>query len=382
MESVALADYKIKTEVTSVPFIDLKRQYLQIKEEILSAIDNVLSSGNYILGNFVEDFEKKAAEYLECKYVLSVANGTDAIILVLKSNNIGPGDEVILPANSFVATAGAVAAVGARSILCDVSEDINIDVSKIEKLITNKTKAIIPVHLTGRPAEMDAILEIAKKNSLYVIEDAAQSIGARYKGKMTGAIGDAGCFSLHPLKNLHVYGDGGLITTNNEELYNDIKLTRNHGLINRDTCMKWGLNSRLDALQAKMAHIGLSYLESWNNQRRFTAECYQNKLNHVINVPMDKPYEHAVYHNFVVTTDKRDELMQFLLKKGIETKIHYPVPIHLQPAAASLGYKLGDFPTTEKMARQMMSLPIYTELQANERNFVIDSILSFYQDKP
>lgn len=377
MESTVLSKKKIA--VTSVPFIDLKRQYFLLREEILTAVDQVLSSGNYILGDTVEAFEKKAAEYLECPYVLSLANGTDAIILALKVFDIGQGDEVILPTNSFIATAGAVITVGAKPVLCDVTDDLNIDVDAIEKLITPKTKAIIPVHLTGRPAEMDKIMNLAKLHSLFVIEDAAQSIGARYRGKMTGTIGQVGCFSLHPLKNLHVYGDGGLLSTSDEAIYNKIKLLRNHGLINRDTCMQWGLNSRLDAIHARIAHIGLPYLEQWNHQRRHHAETYRRQLQHVVKVPVDKPSEHAVYHNFVVLAQKRDELMCFLLTKGIETKIHYPVPIHLQPAATSLGYKMGDFPVAERMTREMLSLPIYSELRSEEINAIIPEIVAFYQ---
>lgn len=375
----ALADRKVMNQVKNVPFIDLRRQYFLLKEEILKTVDNVLSSGSYILGDVVETFEKKAAEYLECKYVLSVANGTDAIILAFKSLGIGPGDEVILPTNSFIATAGAVAAVGAIPVLCDVKDDLNIDVDKLDTLITQKTKAIIPVHLTGRPADMDRVMAIANHYSLSVIEDAAQSIGARYKNKMSGTIGDVGCFSLHPLKNLHVYGDGGLISTNNEKLYADMKILRNHGLINRDSCLKWGLNSRLDTIQAGIGTIGLSYIEQWNKQRRNTAKTYSEKLKNFVHTPIDKEYEYVVYHNYVVLTERRDELMRYLLERNIETKIHYPIPIHLQSAAKALGYKFGDFPIAEKLASQMLSLPIYSELREDEVEFVIENILHFYR---
>lgn len=363
---------------TKVPFIDLSRQYFSCREQILKAVDEVLSSGNYILGEVVETFEKKVATYLGCKYVLGVANGTDAIILVMKSFNIGPGDEVIVPVNSFLATAGAVVAVGATPVLCDVTDDLNIDTDKLSSLITNKTKAIIPVHLTGRPAEMDKIMEIAKHYSLYVIEDAAQSIGATYKGKMSGTIGHAGCFSLHPLKNLHVYGDGGLITTNDDALYQDLKILRNHGLINRDTCMKWGLNSRLDTIQAAIANIGLAHLDTWNNRRREIAGIYQKELGSLVEVPRDKPHEHAVYHNFVIQTNRRDALQQFLAERMIETKIHYPIQIHLQPAAKSLNYKLGDFPVAEKLASTMLSLPVYSDITQSEIGCVVDSIKEFF----
>lgn len=365
--------------VTKVPFIDLSRQYASHRNEILQVVDQILSSGSYILGDVVEAFEKQIAAYLGCEFALGVANGTDAIILVLKSLHIGPGDEVIVPVNSFLATAGAVAAVGATPVLCDVQEDLNIDVTKIEELITNKTKAIIPVHLTGRPAEMDKIMELAKHHSLYVIEDAAQSIGAQYKGKMSGTIGHAGCFSLHPLKNLHVYGDGGVITTNDEQLYLDMKLLRNHGLVNRDTCLRWGLNSRLDSLQAGIASIGLNYIDKWNARRRQIAAAYQKALDSFVTVPVDKHYEYPVYHNFVILTDKREHLLQFLLTKNVETKIHYPIQIHMQPAAKALGYKPGDFPIAEKLATQMLSLPVYSELKDSELSYVIRSFLDFFE---
>lgn len=368
-----------KEVAEKVPFIDLSRQYFAYRDEILKTVDQVLSSGNYILGGVVEEFEKTAADYLGCSYALGVANGTDAIILVLKSFNIGPGDEVIVPVNSFLATAGAVAAVGATPVLCDVKEDLNIDVEKIPSLITHKTKAIIPVHLTGRPADMDKVMEIAKQNSLYVIEDAAQSIGARYKTKMSGTIGHAGCFSLHPLKNLHVYGDGGIITTNDEALYQDLKLLRNHGLVNRDTCMKWGLNSRLDSIQAGIASVGMKYLDQWNNRRREIAALYQENLKRYVTVPMDKAHEHSVYHNFVILTEHRDQLQQFLSQRMIETKIHYPIQIHLQPAAKYLNYKEGDFPVAEKLARHMLSLPVYSDLTEEELNYVNDSIADFFE---
>lgn len=367
--------------IEKVPFIDLSRQYTLHRAEILRVIDQVLASGNYILGPAVEAFEKQVASYLGCRFVLGVANGTDAIILVLKSFGIGPGDEVLVPVNSFLASAAAVVAVGARPVLCDVSEDLNIDAAKIEALVTENTKAIMPVHLTGRPAAMDKIMAIAERHSLYVIEDAAQSIGALYQSKMTGTIGHAGCFSLHPLKNLHVYGDGGLITTNDEALYQDLKLLRNHGLVNRDTCLRWGLNSRLDSLQAALASLSLSHLDQWNGRRRQIAATYQKHLAGKVTVPSDKPDEHAVYHNFVILTEKRDQLMQFLAQRNIETKIHYPIQIHLQPAAADFGYKAGDFPVAEKLATQMMSLPVYSELEDYELNYIIESILDFFDNR-
>lgn len=371
----------ITTELNTnqVSFVNFKRRYSSLAEEINNAVLDVLGSGSYILGDKVEKFERAIADYLGCKYVLGVANGTDALILALKALNIKPGDEVIVPVNSFVATAGAVAALFAVPVFCDVKDDLNIDVDLIPSLITNKTKAIIPVHLTGRPAQMDKILEIAKEKNIAVIEDAAQAIGAKFQDKMIGNIGDISCFSLHPLKNLHSYGDAGLITTNDEQLYNQMKLLRNHGLLDRDTCVMWGLNSRIDPVQAVIAMVGLRYLDKWNDRRRDIAEIYRQSLPDTMQVPYESLDIKSVYHNFVILTPNRDRLMMALEKIGIETKIHYPVPLHLQPAARSLGYKQGDFKVAEKLAKSMLSLPIFPELEDGEIKRIINGINVEYQ---
>ena len=366
-----------KTKI-AIPFVDLKRQYLSLREKILHEIDRVLSSGNYILGEEVDTLEREIAAYLRCPFVVTVANGTDALILVLKALGVAQGDEVILPVNSFIATAGAVVAVGATPVLCDIAEDLNIDVNKIESLITSKTKVIMPVHLTGRPAEMNSIMRVAKKNNIYVVEDAAQSIGAHYHGAKTGTLGDVGCFSLHPLKNWRAYGDAGFITMQDETLYREIKLIRNHGLLNRDTCVKWGLNSRLDAVQAGILRCTLPYVDAWNARRREIASNYQKELFPLVKTPCDISNVYSVYHNFIIQTDRRDELMRFLEKNKIETKIHYPIPIHLQAAASKLAYRQGDFPVAERITKTMMSLPVYPELTEEEVVFIIKSIQSFF----
>jgi dTDP-4-amino-4,6-dideoxygalactose transaminase len=255
-----------------------------------------------------------------------------------------------------------------------------MDVTKLESAITKKTKAIIPVHLTGRPAPMDEINKIAKKYNLYVLEDSAQAIGARYKGKRVGGLGDAGGFSLHPLKNLGVIGDGGVFTTNNKDLYEIVKKLRNHGLKNRDECELWGFNSRLDSLQAKLASIKLKHLNSWNDRFREIANNYREGLSDIVHTPYDLSHEEPVYHNFVIRVDQkiRDNLMSFLLEKGIETKIHYPIPIHLQECASNLNYSKGDFPLSEKFALEMISLPIYPELSNEEIAAVIKSVREFF----
>lgn len=364
----------------NVPFVDLPRRYRHLKPQILAGIETVLDSGNYIMGETVERFEKKMANYLGCRYVLAVANGTDALILALKVLGIGDGDEVIVPANSFIASAGAVAMVGAKPVFCDVDDDLNINPELISELITSKTKAIIPVHLTGRAANMKPIWAIAKQHGLYIIEDAAQAIGAKYHDKMVGNLGDMGCFSLHPLKNLSVYGDGGFISLNDEGLYNTLKLLRNHGLKDRDTCLQFGLNSRLDAIQSVIAEIGLEHLNEWTRRHRDIADMYRQGLREFAKVPEEGNGYYGVYHNFVLLTDQRDELQKKLATLGVETKIHYPIPLHLQPASESLGYQAGDFPRTELFAKQMMSLPIYPEMTDDEVHYVIASVQQCIQE--
>src|SRR3990167_1356712 len=362
----------------TVPFVDFKKRYALYRDEILQAVDGVFASGNYILGPEVEKLENALSHYLDCPYVLGGNDGTTALMLSLKVGDIGPGDEVIVPVNSFVASAGAVAASGATPIFCDVSEDLNIDVNRIEKHITQKTKAIMPVHLTGRPAKMNDILRIAKKHHLYVIEDAAQSIGAKYDEQYTGTIGDMGCFSLHPLKNLYAYGDAGIITTRNKTVYEQLKLLRNHGLINRDTCARWGMNARIDTVQAAIVLEGLKHLNAWNTRRREIAMHYQNALKRYVVVPMDVMGECSVYHNFVILTDARDALALFLKERGIDTRVHYPLPLHCQPAAKTLGYQMGDFPMSERLATQMLSLPVYPEIADEEIEYIIAMIVEFF----
>lgn len=368
----------IDTKIT-VPFVDFKKRYATYREEIMRAVDEVFSSGNYILGDAVQTLESQLATYLNCPYVVTVANGTDSLILSLKILGIGANDEVIIPVNSFIASAGAVSAVGAKPVFCDVTEDLNIDVNQIEKHITKKTKAILPVHLNGRPTNMQVILDIAKKYALFVIEDAAQSIGAKIDGKMTGTIGDFGSFSLHPLKNLHAYGDGGFVTTHSKEHYEKLKILRNHGLINRDICQEWGLNSRLDTIQAKIVLLGLKYLDSWNSKRRKNALFYQENLKKYVKVPADTDNIYSVYHNFVILSDHRDKLANFLKENGIDTRVHYPIPLHLQPAAQLLGYKMGDFPVAESLSKTMISLPIYAEISDSMLQNIIQKIREFYE---
>jgi len=362
----------------SVPFVDLARQYLAYKEETDQAFHRVASSGVYILGDEVAEFERELADLCQVPYALTVANGTDALVLALKALGIGEGDEVITAPNSFIASAGSIVAVGATVKFVDVGPDHNMDPNKLLAAITGRTKAIMPVHLTGRPANMDAINQIANAHGLYVIEDAAQAIGAKYKGKSVGSLGTMGCFSLHPLKNLFVMGDGGFITLSCPHLYEKMKCMRNHGLMNRNDCSFWAMNSRLDSLHAAIGRIKVKHFSYITSRFREIADMYRERLRDVVEVPCDTKDEFAVYHNFVICAERRDELQAFLAQNGIETKIHYPVLLHLQPAARGLGYKMGDFPVAERLNKCQLSLPIFPELRQEEVDSCIAGIRKFY----
>jgi len=362
-----------------VPFVDLARQFRSIESELAQAFLDVGRSGSYIMGDRLESFERKAADFLEVSHAIGVANGSDALFLILKALGIGPGDEVITATNSFIASAWVIAALGAKPVLADVCEDFNIDPLSIPPKITSRTRAIIPIHLAGRPARMNELVSIAHRHDLCIVEDAAQAIGARYRGRRVGGLGVAAGFSLHPLKNLGVYGDGGLITTNNDELAAKLRIMRNHGLRNRDECEIWGFNSRLDTLQAAFAEIKLARLDAWNARCREIASIYREGLNSYVTVPTAQEWEECVYHNFVIRTDDRDRLIEHLRCNGVDTRIHYPIPIHLQNAAKDLGYKVGDFPQAERYAKTMVSLPIYPELRDDEVNWVVTAVKRYFE---
>lgn len=362
-----------------IPYINLKAQHSGLKGKLFAAVGRVFESSDFILGSEVEKFEKNIAVYCGTKFAIGVNSGTDALFLVLKAYGIGSGDEVITAPNSFLATASVIVATGAIPVFADIRDDLNIDPIEIEKKITKQTKAIIPVHLTGKPADMEPIIKIAKKFNLKVIEDAAQAIGAEYHKKKVGSIGDAGCFSLHPLKTLNACGDGGIVTTNNGEVYQKILQLRNLGLKNRNESDFWGYNSRLDSIQAAILSVKMKYLEAWIQKRIANASYYIEGLKNIVKVPKIMRDERSVFHTFVIQTKKRNQLQNFLKKKRIETNIHYPISIHLQKASEALGYKYGDFPITETISKMILSLPIYQELQEHEMNYVIDSIKEFYK---
>jgi len=362
-----------------IPYVDIGAQNRALKKELLSAMETVLDHGNFILGQELETFEKQFAEYCGVAYAVGVNSGTDALFLSLKALGVGPGDEVITAPNSFIATASVIVAAGARPVFVDVRNDYNIDPNRIEMAITPKTKAIIPVHLTGRPADMDPIMDIAVNGDIFVIEDAAQAAGALYQDRRTGALGNIGCFSLHPLKTLNACGDGGIITTNDPEMSEKIKRLRNFGLINRDETTMWGYNSRLDSLQCATLLVKLPFLDAWNARRRANAEVYRSMLAEVVAVPQELPYEYSVYHTFVVQTEKRDALQGYLESKGIGTRVHYPLPIHLQPAAQHFGYHKGDFPECESQAERILSLPVHQGLSESQIGYVAETIKKYFK---
>jgi dTDP-4-amino-4,6-dideoxygalactose transaminase len=363
-----------------IPYIHLGIQHKEIKKNILNSIEKLLDNGQFILGEETTKFEKQFTQLCDTKYALGVGNGTDTMVLSMRALGIGSGDEVITAPNSYLASASSIALAGATPVFADVRSDYNIDPLEIEKQITSRTKAIIPVHLTGRPADMDAIMEIAKKYNLYVIEDCAQAVGAKYKNKSVGSFGHTGSFSLHPLKNLGACGDGGVITTNDDNLFQYLVKARTHGHSSRDEVDFWSFNTRLDNMQAAILNVKFLELEKWNNRRREIAAKYYDRLNHlpIEYIPKDNSDEFSVYHTFIIQTEKRDTLMKYLQENGVDTKIHYPIPIHLQKAANYLGYKKGDFPITERQCERILSLPIFPQLTDEEVDYVIEKINSFY----
>jgi dTDP-4-amino-4,6-dideoxygalactose transaminase len=360
-----------------IPFVNPGLQYKGLREEILSRFDRISLTGNYVLGNEVEKFERNFADFCGTSYAIGVGNGSDALTFSLLGLGVKPGDEVITAPNSFVASAWTIANIGAKPVFVDVCEDFNISPNLIQEAITPKTKAIMPVHLTGRVADMEMINKIAEDHNLLVIEDAAQAVGASYKSKMSGSFGNAGCFSLHPLKNLHVHGDGGMISTNNEDLYNRVLKMRNHGLKNRNECEFWGWNSRLDEIQASIANLKLSYLNKWNDRFLELANYYIKELSNHIEVPSIKEFEKPVFHRFIIQHNNRDDLKFFLEEKGVMTAVNYPIPLHLHEASRRYGYKVGDFPMAEKQAKRILSIPIYPELKDSQAKYVVECIKEF-----
>ena len=366
-----------------IPFVDLKAQYDSIKDEINEAIQNVLDNTSFIMGEELKKFEEEFARFCDVKYAIGVANGSDALILALRACGIGKGDEVITVPHTFISTAEAISNVGGKIVFVDIDpKTYTIDLSKIEEKINKRTKAIIPVHLYGQSANMDTIMRLAKKYDLKVIEDAAQAHGAEYKGKKVGSIGDVSCFSFYPGKNLGAYGDAGMVVTNNEEISEKIKLLRNHGRITKKYEHEIeGYSSRLDNLQAAILRVKLRHLNKWNESRRGNAKKYNELLSNVdgIITPYEADYVKHVYHLYVIRVEKerRDKLREELKYKGVATGIHYPIPLHLQPAYSYLGYKEGDFPVTEECSQKILSLPMFAELTDEQIENIVEIIKNF-----
>ena len=364
-----------------IPYVNLQAQWKEEKDDLLPIIEKVLSRGQYIGGEELDKFEANIAKLCGVKYATGLNSGTDALIFALHLSGIGKGHEVITPPNSFISSTSAVINVGATPVFVDVLSDQNINPSKIEEAITKNTKAIMPVHLTGRICDMESIMGIAARNNLVVIEDAAQAISSQYKGQTSGSIGHIGCFSTHPLKNLNACGDAGFLTTNDENIYKQAKILRNHGMANRNIVRHFGTVSRMDNLQAAILNYRLSKLEHVIQRRRSNARSYFEGINMAgMYIPDEKTYEYNTYHTFVVQTLHRDKLKEYLFSNGIDTAIHYPVPIHLQPASKKLGYKEGDFPITEKQSEQILTLPINQFLSKVELERIISTINQFEKD--
>lgn len=363
-----------------IPYVNIQKQYKSEKKQLLKIIDNVLISGKWVGGSEVDKFENNISKICKTKYCVSLNSGTDALTLALHLLGVKRGDEVITPPNSFIASTAVIVHLGAKPIFVDVKSDQSIDEKKIEEKITNKTKAIMPVHLTGRMCSMDKIINISKKYKIPVIEDCAQSIMSKYKNKMSGAWGDVGCFSAHPLKNLNAIGDAGYLTTNNKNIYDKIKNLRTHGMEeSRDNVKNFGYVSRMDHLQAAVLNFRLNNLKKVTNLRRKNADIYLENLNlEKIYFPIEKKDEFNTYHTFVIQVDDRDKLKKYLKKKGVETAIHYPMPIHLQTASKFLGYKKGSFPETEKQSKHILTLPINQYLKKNEIHYICKTINNFY----
>jgi dTDP-4-amino-4,6-dideoxygalactose transaminase len=362
-----------------VPFIDLQQRFIEEREELMACVERVLSQGHLVMTQEVTDFEKHVTDYTGAKHCVSCGNGTDALMLALWALGIGKGDEVITTPISFVASTGSIAHVGATPVYADVREDQNIDPAEIEKKITPRTKAIMPVHWSGRIADMDAIMAIAKRHNLFVIEDAAQSMGAYYKGRHGGTFGNVGTFSAHPLKNLNAIGDGGFLVTDDEDVAKRIRLYRNHGLQDRDTCVMYGVNSRLDSLNAEVLSFRLGRLADVISRRQKNVELYRARIKaKQIYIPPCQTYEKNSFVMMITQAERRDELQAHLLQKGIQSLVYYATPLHLHKAAARLGYKRGDFPKAEQQADQVLALPHHQYLTEQQIGYVADSVNAFY----
>jgi dTDP-4-amino-4,6-dideoxygalactose transaminase len=369
----------MQSKQPQVPFVDLGAQYRTIAAEISEATTRVFQNADFILGREVNLFEEEFAAFCEARYAVGVDSGTSALELALRAYDIGPGDEVITAANSFIASALAISHAGATPVLVDVDPyTYTMDVASIESAITPRTKAVIPVHLYGHPAHMDPIRQLADKRGLVIIEDACQAHGTRYKGKRTGSLGHAAAFSFYPGKNLGAYGDGGIVVTNDRGIAKRLEMLRNYGQKEKYQHLFRGFNRRLDTLQAAVLRVKLKYLEKWNAARRWNAVLYHKYLEGSgVVLPVEAGGAESVWHLYVIRTEQRDLLREHLISRGISASIHYPIPIHLQPAYRDLGYKRGQFPVTESCAQQLLSLPMYAELTQEQIQYIAKTTCDF-----
>ncbi|SFD41483.1 dTDP-4-amino-4,6-dideoxygalactose transaminase [Bacillus sp. OV194] len=370
-----------------VPMLDLSEQYQSLKEEIFASLEDIMSGSRFILGDNVKKLEQDVAEYSAAKHGVGVANGSDALHISLLGCGVKQGDEVIVPSFTFFATAGAVARAGAVPVFVDIDpKTYNIDPAKIEAAVTEKTKAIIPVHLYGQMADMEPIAEIAKKHNLAIIEDAAQAIGSKYKGKNVGELGTTATYSFFPTKNLGGYGDGGMIITNDEDIAETMRVIRVHGSKPKYYHHILGYNSRLDELQAGILNVKFPHLNTWSEARREKAAIYtellKEKLGDLVITPFVEEHNYHVFHQYTIQVPDRSGLQEFLKEQGIGSMIYYPKPLHLQPVFKELGYKEGDLPETEKAADRVLSLPMFPELKREQQEYVVEQIAAYFSKNP
>lgn len=359
----------------TLPLVDLQAQYRTIDNEVMAAVDRVLKSGQFVLGPETDAFEHELAAHSQAAHAVGTSSGTSALHLALLAAGVGPGDEVITVPFTFVATVAAIEYTGARPVLVDIAADsFTMNPALVEAAITPRTRAIVPVHLYGQPADMSPLLEIAFSRGLKLIEDACQAHGAEHEGRRVGALGDAGCFSFYPGKNLGAYGEGGAVVTNDAELARTVRTLRHWGQVSRYVHELKGFNYRLHELQAAILRVKLRHLDDWTEGRRAHARRYDQLLAGVVRTPVELPYARHVYHVYVIRSDERESLARALEAEGIHTGVHYPVPVHLQPAWADLGYAPGSFPVSEQAAREVLSLPMYPELPAHELERVAELV--------
>jgi len=370
--------------LVDVPLLDLRAQYRQIRAEIMAAIESTCDEQAFILGKRVADLEQDMQRYLGAVHAVGVASGTDAILLSLMACGVGPGDEVVTVPYTFFATAGSISRLGARPVFVDIKPDsFNMDPACVEAAITPRTKALLPVHLYGQCAEMEPLMKLAGRRTLPVIEDAAQAIGAEWRGKKAGTLGQMGCFSFFPSKNLGGFGDGGMVTTNDSSLADRVRMLRVHGSREKYLHELVGLNSRLDALQAAVLRVKLTHLEGWTQGRQKNAARYEGLFKEAnlldrVTLPTVTAGNRHVYNQYVIRVPRRDQLRDFLKEKGIGTEIYYPTALHMQPCYKDLGYREGAFPQSERAAKETLALPIYAELTADQQAYVVETIKQFY----